>query len=552
MNIDTRFAINCIALASISHANVITVNRSTDTAISPKVVAHRSPTEHDQYMTTAARTRSTDNPYLNGNYAPVREEITAHDLEVTGTIPEYLDGRYLRIGPNPLGDPDPARYHWFLGDGMAHGLRLRDGEAQWYRNRWVRSAAVARRLGETWRGGPTAGGFDFAANTNILEQGGRTLAIVEAGGRPYELTDELETVGPSDFCGTLFGGYSAHPKRDPVTGELHAVSYSPVRGNIVRYTVTGVDGKVRRTVDIRLKAQTMMHDFSLTEKYVVLYDLPVALELRGRAQTPTAKAATGLLTHVVERHALPDFILRRAMRKSDQGGGAPSGGMPYRWAPERQARVGVMPREGTAADIRWFEVQPCYVFHPLNAYDVSSPEGDSIVLDIVRHSSVFTTGTSLVPGTQTLDRWTVDLTAGRVREERLDDTVQEFPRVDERRVGRPNRFGYAVGYVGGSAGITEADSILKHDLETKRTQKVAFGAGREPGEFVFVPSSPDAAEDDGVVMGFVYDPTTDRSELVLLDAQTLETVATVHLPARVPHGFHGNWAPTQGSGPQRS
>ncbi len=166
---------------------------------------------------------------------------------------------------------------------MAHGLRLRDGKAHWYRNRWVRSADVARKLGETWRGGPTNGGFDFAANTNIIGHAGRTLAITEAGARPYELTDELETVGPSDFCGTLFGGYTAHPKRDPATGELHAVSYNPMRGNIVQYTVTGVDGKVRRTVDIRLKAQTMMHDFSLTEKYVVLYDLPVALDLGANA-----------------------------------------------------------------------------------------------------------------------------------------------------------------------------------------------------------------------------------------------------------------------------
>ena len=100
-------------------------------------------------MTTAAPSRETENPYLNGNYAPVREEITAVDLDVTGTIPSYLDGRYLRIGPNPIGDPDPARYHWFLGAGMAHGLRLRDGKAHWYRNRWVRSADVSRKLGET-------------------------------------------------------------------------------------------------------------------------------------------------------------------------------------------------------------------------------------------------------------------------------------------------------------------------------------------------------------------------------------------------------------------
>jgi carotenoid cleavage oxygenase len=495
-------------------------------------------------MTTVAPTRESEHPYLSGNYAPVREEITAIDLEVTGAIPEHLDGRYLRNGPNPLNDPDPARYHWFLGAGMAHGLRLRDGKAHWYRNRWVRSADVSRKLGETWQTGPHTSGFDFAANTNIIGHAGKTYAIAESGVRPYELTDELETVGPSDFCGTLFGGYAAHPHHDPVTGELHAVSYSPMQGNIVRYTVTGVDGKIRRTVDIRLDAQTMMHDFSLTEKYIVLYDLPVALDLGASLRNRPARAVARLLTRFAERHAAPDYFLRVAMRGSERG--APPKGMPYRWAPERQARVGVLPREGTAKDIRWFEVQPCYVFHPLNAYDISSPEGDRIVLDVVRHPSVFTTGHSLVPETRSLDRWTVDLTTGKVIEERLDDTSQEFPRVDERLVSRRHRYGYAVGYSPGSSGISAPDAILRHDVETRSTRAVTFGAGREPGEFVFVPSAPDAAEDDGVAMGFVYNRSTDRSDLVLLDGQTLETVATVHLPARVPHGLHGNWVPAQG------
>ena len=491
-------------------------------------------------MTTAAPVRETENRYLNGNYAPVREEITAVDLDVTGTIPTYLDGRYLRIGPNPLVDPDPATYHWFLGTGMAHGLRLRDGKAHWYRNRYVRSAEVARALGETWSGGAHTGGFDFASNTNIIGHAGKTLAITEAGVRPYELTDELETVGPSDFCGTLFGGYTAHPKRYPATGELHAVSYNPMRGNIVRYTVTGVDGKVRRTVDIRLNAQTMMHDFSLTEKYVVLYDLPVALDLGASLSSRPAKAVAGMLTRLTERHAAPDLLLRAIMRGSERSGG-PGGGMPYRWAPERQARVGVMPREGVAADIRWFEVQPCYVFHPLNAYDSAGPQGDRIVLDVVRHATVFNSGHRIVPERSSLDRWTVDLSAEKVTEERVDDTAQEFPRVDERLVGRRHRYGYAVGSDGATG---TPDAILKHDLTTRRTQSVAFGPGREPGEFVFAPSSTDAAEDDGVAMGFVYDRSTDRSDLVLLDGQTLETIATVHVPARVPHGFHGNWVPT--------
>ena len=186
------------------------------------------------------------------------------------------------------------------------------------------------------------------------------------------------------------------------------------------------------------------------------------------------------------------------MRGSERVGSA-AAGMPYRWAPERQARVGVLPREGSAADIRWFEVQPCYVFHPLNAYD----DGDRIVLDVVRHASVFNSGLRIVPEAPSLDRWTVDLGTGKVAEERLDDTAQEFPRVDERLVGRRHRYGYAVGYSDGATGTP--DAILKHDVTTRRTEAVAFGPGREPGEFVFVPSTADAAEDDGVAMGFVYD-----------------------------------------------
>src|SRR5436305_5965214 len=97
---------------------------------------------------------TTRNRYLEGNYAPVREERTELDLDVTGRIPDFLDGRYLRNGPNPVVDPDPITYHWFLGSGMVHGIRLEGGQARWYRNRWVRSADVAAALGEQPRPGP--------------------------------------------------------------------------------------------------------------------------------------------------------------------------------------------------------------------------------------------------------------------------------------------------------------------------------------------------------------------------------------------------------------
>lgn len=440
------------------------------------------------------------NRYLQGNFGAVSEEVTVTELPVTGTIPDFLDGRYLRNGPNPI-DADPATYHWFSGHGMVHGVRLRDGKAQWYRNRYVRSQDVAASLGEEWKPGAEVHFMDFAANTNVIGQAGRTFAIVEAGMRPYELDAELNTIGPCDFDGTLPGGYTAHPKLDPVSGDLHAISYYWGWGNKVQYTVVDRDARVRKVVDVETTGSPMLHDMSLTETYAVVYDLPVV------------------------------FDVEMAMSGS---------GLPYKWDAEYPARVGLLPRDGGADDVRWFDVEPCYVFHPLNAYD----DGDRVVIDVVRHPKMFATDMhGPNEGVPTLDRWTVDLPAGKVLEERLDDRGQEFPRVDERLVGRRHRFGYAVAAGLDAGGDVDfgGNALLRHDMASGETEVHAFGPRRGAGEFVMVPSSADAAEDDGVLMGFVYDGNRDASDLVLLDAGTLDTVAEVQLPVRVPYGFHGNW-----------
>lgn len=439
---------------------------------------------------------TTANPYLLGNYAPVPDELTVHDLPVTGRLPVELDGRYLRNGPNPVTAPEPATYHWFTGDGMVHGIRLRDGRAEWYRNRFVRSAGVAAALGEPWRPGPVHAGMDFAPNTNVVAHAGRTLALVEAGARPYELTDELETVGPTDFDGTLPGGYTAHPKRDPATGELHAVSYFWGWGNRVQYSVVGADGRVTRIVDVEVGGPISVHDMSLTERYAVIYDLPVVFDLDAAA------------------------------------GGA---SFPYRWDAAYHARVGLLARDATdGAHVAWFDVEPCYVFHPLNAYD----DGDRVVLDVVRHPRMFATHV-LGPdeGAPTLDRWTIDVAAGKLREERIDDRGQEFPRVDERVVGRCHRFGYTV-----TGGDGRPGALLKHDFERDTIEARELGDAT-PGEAVFVPRAADASEDDGWLLTLVYDPDRDTSDLVVLDARDVagEPEAIVHLPRRVPFGFHGNW-----------
>ena len=194
------------------------------------------------------------------------------------------------------------------------------------------------------------------------------LALVEGGVANYELTDTLDTVGPCNFGGTLSGGYTGHPKRDPDSGELHAVSYFFSRGNTVQYSVIGSDGRCRRTVDIEVTGSPMMHDFSLTQHHVVFYDLPVTFDTRQAAQATVPpllrKPAELVLSAIIGRVRVPDPIA--AMAVSRFGANA---GFPYRWDRRYPARIGVMPREGSNADVRWFDVESCYVFHPMNAYN---------------------------------------------------------------------------------------------------------------------------------------------------------------------------------------
>lgn len=481
------------------------------------------------------------NRYLQDNFAPVREEHTVTDLPVTGRLPQHLDGRYLRIGPNPVGEVGED-HHWFVGDGMVHGVRIGDGEAKWYRNRYVRSSHVAAQLGGP---SPSEGwdNVDFAANTHVREHAGKTLALVEGGSSPYELTEELETVGPTDFEGTLRmgslpAGYSAHPHEDPDTGELHAVSYNWLRGNRVDYTVRGTDGRIRHTVPIEVGGSPMMHDFALTENYVVLYDLPVVFDKRQavagmpRAMRVPARLMMGA---IIGRNPLPDPVIARIARGSRSGG--QSGTLPYSWDQDYPARLGLLPRNGGSADVRWFDIDPCFVFHTLNAYE----DGDTVVVDVVRHDRMFATVLNGPDeGPATLARFTVDLSAGKVREDRFDDHSQEFPRMDERLTGRRHRFGYSVGFEGGLPG----DAVLRHDLAAGSTTVRNLGQGRDASEFCFVANEGATDEADGVLMGYVFDRERGASELVLLDAETLEDVASVQLPARVPVGFHGSWNPT--------
>jgi carotenoid cleavage dioxygenase-like enzyme len=438
------------------------------------------------------------NPYLEGNFAPVEDEQTSFDLPVTGEIPQELAGRLLRIGPNPVA-ADPANYHWFTGNGMAHGLRLRDGKAEWYRSRYVHDDEVVQVKGWDPVAGPVP---EFplgpgAANTNIIGIGDKTFAIVEAGSLPVELDYELETVARSNFGGTLPAGFSAHPHKDPDSGELHTAVYSPLWQHI-QYVVVSPEGLVTKTVDVPTPGSPMVHDCMFTPNYFILFDFPVVFDEAGL------------------------------------NAGAP---FPYSWKPEYGARVGLLPRNGTAEDVTWHEVELCYVFHPMNGYE---DEQGRVVLDVVRHPRMFATD-KLGPneGTTTLDRWTIDPKQTRIKEERLDDRGQEFPRLDERRAGKSYRYGYTAVVGEGFA----MGGLIKHDMLKGTSEYQDQGSHRIFMEPVFVPRNAQADEDDGWVLAYLYDSDTDSSDVVILNAQDFggEPVATIHLPSRVPFGFHGNW-----------
>ena len=423
--------------------------------------------------------------WLSGNWAPTEVESTAIALRVDGSIPPELNGRYLRVGPNPVSGNSP---HAFLGDGMVHGIKLSGGNVEWYRNRYVRTPHQAD---------PNANYFAHfndlrysLANTHVIGHAGRVFALEELH-LPYQLDDELNTLGAYDFDGKLAGSMTAHPKICPQTGEMLFFGYA-LKPPFLTYHRVSRDGHLVQSEPITVGAATMMHDFNITENYVIFMDLPVLW------------------------------------------GGEMNGGLPVRWSDEYGARLGVMPRTGSDADIRWFEIDPCYVFHPMNAYE----SGDEIVIDVCRSEHKFKVGAPQSPSL--LHRWSINLRTGNVSETPLDDQSVGFPRISDDRVGRPYRYGYTL-QADDNVDIV-GKRYLKYDLQTGNSEAIDI-PGRLGGEPVFVPAAGASAEDDGYLLTFVQNMADGVSEFLILNASqpSQGIIARVELPVRVPFGFHGSW-----------
>jgi carotenoid cleavage dioxygenase-like enzyme len=426
--------------------------------------------------------------FLKGNYAPVTDELTEFGLPVEGAIPAELDGWYLRNGPNPR----QATAHWFTGDGMIHGVRIEGGRAAWYRNRWVRTDSFSGDF-PLYNADGTRNLRAAKANTHVVNHAGKTLALVESS-LPYEISNDLETLGAYDFGGKLVDSMTAHPKICPTTGELHFFGYGNIFQPHVSYHRADANGELTINRPLEVPALTMMHDFALTAEHVVFMDLPIV------------------------------FNLDVAMKGE--------GDMPYRWSDDYGARFGVMRRDDPFGQLRWFDINPCYVFHVANAFD----RGNSIVLQAVRYPELWRDSGGF-DADGVLWSWTIDLENGTVIERQLDDRAVEFPRIDDRLATLPARYAVSVG----------DGCLVRYDLTTGDSVEHAFGTVESPGgpgEAVFVPSTAGPAdESSGWYIGYVYDPTRDGSDLVIIDASDFaaQPVARIKLPQRVPYGFHGNW-----------
>lgn len=452
-------------------------------------------------------------PFLRDNYAPWPVEGEARDLPIVGELPRELDGTLYRNGPNPQ-YPPRGRHHWFDGDGMIHAFRIRDGRVS-HRNRWVRTArfALERAAGEALFGGladvgagdvRAAGTPINPANTHVLRHGGRLLALCEAG--PPHCLDPvtLDTIGPWDFDGRLAGAMSAHPKIDPESGEMVFVGYSATPP-FVRVHVADARGRLLRSHDVDAPFPSMMHDVIVTKEHVVLMACPATLRFEHVERT----------------------------------------GSIVGWEPELGTHLGVMRRDGDGSDVRWIAMDPCFVFHPLNAHS----DGHHIVADVCRYERV-----PLFDGDRTagleglcagLVRWTIDLAAGAVKEEPLDDLRVEFPRLDERRAGLAYHHGYAAGVGPARPGEQSFNAIVHWDLAHGRRKLHCLPHGDVASEPVFVPASEDAREGQGFLLALAYRARERRSDLLVLDAENVdaEPLATVQLPHRIPFGFHGSFSP---------
>lgn len=461
-------------------------------------------------------------PYVQGAWRPTYNEYNATDMEVIGTIPDDIDGVYVRNTENPIHEPI-GRYHPFDGDGMIHSISFRNGAAE-YRSRFVRTKgfqAEQEAGGSLWAGlmeppsrstrpgWGAQGWLKDSSSTDVVVHAGKILSTFYQCGEGYRLDPyTLEQFGTEGWA--PLDGISAHCKVDETTGELLFFNYSRY-APYMHYGVVGADNQLKHYVPIPLPGPRLPHDMAFTKNYSILNDLPLfwVPELLERN------------LHVVKFH------------------------------PDLPSRFAIIPRYGATEEIRWFEGAPTYVLHWLNAYE----EGDEIIMDGYFQEEPEPKAHPAAPKgfermmayldqmmmKPRLHRWRFNLKTGATREERLDDRILEFGMFNQKYAGEKYRYAYSAVP---EPGWFLFRGLVKHDLETGQSWTCEFGDNRFGSEAPFAPRVNARDEDDGYLVSFISDLNTDRTECVLIDAKNIEAgpVCRIFLPERICSGTHSTWA----------
>lgn len=463
-------------------------------------------------------------PYRSGPWKPNTREYNAYDLEVEGELPDDLRGVYLRNTENPLHDAI-GRYHPFDGDAMLHSMFVDSGHVE-YRNRFVRTDGfeaeleAGRPLWAGLRESPEKSERDGwgartrlkdASSTDVVVHRGRGATSFYQCGDIYEVDPvTLEEYGKAGWLDGVTPGWgvSAHTKVDEATGEMLFFNYSK-QPPYMHYGVIDASGALVHYMPVELPGPRLPHDMAFTERFAILNDLPLFWD-------PEALKAGA--------HAV-------------------------RFFPELPSRFGIVPRRGAPSEIRWFEANPCYVLHWINAYE----DGDEVVLDGYAQNPKLGKRTRLSDAMkpfQILDinavgahayRWRFNLKTGEVKEGPIEEQISEFGMINPRFAGRPYEHVWAVT---AKPGWFLFDGIVHLNVQTGERQHYAFPEGVYASESPMAPAQGSGAEDDGYVVTFTTDMNTNSSSFQVFDATDITTgpVASVKLPQRICVGTHSYWA----------
>jgi carotenoid cleavage dioxygenase len=456
---------------------------------------------------------------FQGIQAPSRIEIDLHDLEVDGEIPREIKGAFYRVAPDHQYPPRFRDDVPFNADGTISRFLFEDGRVH-LRHRYVRTErfklerAAGRALYGKYRNpfsdDPSVEGKSRnLANTTPIIWEGKLLALREDSPPVAMDPITLETQGEWHFHGTLSAPtFTAHPKIDPQSGQMIAFGFAAkgLYSRDVAYYEVAPTGKIIHEVWFEVPYYCMLHDFGVTEDYAVFPVIPVC-----GAGVEELKA------------------------------GSPH----YAWDPTKEIYLGVLPRCGSARDLRWFKAPNQFCSHVMNAFN----DGAKVYIDVpVAAGNMFPffpeRGKPWEPAkaASRLTRWTLDLASKGESfhsVQRLSDYVGEFPKTDQRYQTRPYQHGWLLGF------DPMRSSIAHVDHATGRTTSWSADANTALQEPCFIPRSEDAAEGDGYIVTVATRVKEMRTDVFLLDARRLDEgpLAILHLPLRLRPGYHTYWAP---------